>query len=220
MAKPVNAPMTSNCKLSKVGDEPVSDPTLYRSIVGALQYATVTRPDIAYSVKKVCQFLSNPLNSHWVAVKRILWYLQGTTSFDDRKSISRACIFLGPNLITWWSKKQTTISRSSTEAEYRSLALAAQEIMWVESLLKELQFAFYTPTIYCYNLSTVSMSYNPNKTLIVKHIPSTLQTADVLTKPLSSDKFLGFRQQLQVKDFFRLSNIEQSSSSSGGYIRD
>ncbi|XP_019429617.1 PREDICTED: uncharacterized protein LOC109337163 [Lupinus angustifolius] len=266
--KPVNAPMTNNCKLSKVGDEPVSDPTFYRSIVGALQYVIVIRPDIAYNVNKMCRFLSNPLNSHWAAVKRILMYLQGTTSFglhiqktaiskpitiiafcdvdwasdiDDRKSISRAYIFLGPNLITWWSKKKTTISRSSIEAEYRSLALAAQELMWVESLLKELQFAFCTPTVYCDNLSIVSISHNPvlhsktkhieldlyfvhdkiqNKTLIVKHIPSALQTADVLTKPLSSDKFLGFRQQLQVKDFFRLSNIEQSHSSSGGYIRD
>ncbi|XP_019420683.1 PREDICTED: uncharacterized protein LOC109330867 [Lupinus angustifolius] len=121
-ARPVNAPMTSNYKLSKVGDEPVSDPTFYRSIVGALQYATVTRPNIAYNVNKKTA-ISKPLaitafcNADWASY------------VDDKKSISGACVFLGPNLITWWSKKQTTISRSSTEAEYRSLALAAQELI-------------------------------------------------------------------------------------------
>ena len=54
---------------------------MYRSVVGALQYATITRPDIAYSVNKVCQFMSHPLESHWVAVKRILRYLKGTINF-------------------------------------------------------------------------------------------------------------------------------------------
>ncbi|XP_019429911.1 PREDICTED: uncharacterized protein LOC109337400 [Lupinus angustifolius] len=241
IAKPVTAPMTSSCRLTKEGNDFYADPTFYRSIVGALQYATITRPDITYSINKVCQFLSQPLNSHWVAVKRILRYLQGTVScglflqkvavvaplpitafcdadwasdVDDRKSISGACIYLGPNLITWWSKKKNTIYRSSTEAEYRSLALAAQELMWVESLLQEIKFSYSTPTILCDNLSTVAMSYNlvlhnrtnhieldlyfvrdkiQNKTLLIAHVPSDLQNADVLTKPLSTDKFTNFK---------------------------
>ncbi|XP_019434964.1 PREDICTED: uncharacterized protein LOC109341489 [Lupinus angustifolius] len=165
-SKPFPTPMANNCKLTKHGTDFFEDPTFYRSIVGALQYATITRPDITYCVNKVFQFLDKLCNSHWRAVKRILRYLQGTqttgltikpaclspnlsiTAFcdadwasdiDDRKSTSGACLYLGPNVVTWWSKKQRTISRSSAEAEYRSLALASsQEIMWLESLLKEL----------------------------------------------------------------------------------
>jgi len=77
-AKPLPSPMVSGLKLTKEGSQPFSDPTLYRSIIGALQYAVITRPDICFSVNKVCQFMSNPLESHWTVVKRILRYLKGT----------------------------------------------------------------------------------------------------------------------------------------------
>lgn len=71
-------PMISSSKLSKVGSTAVNDPTEFRSIVGALQYVTLTRPEISFSVNKVCQFLSNPLEDHWKVVNRILRYLSGT----------------------------------------------------------------------------------------------------------------------------------------------
>ena len=74
-------PMVSTSKLSRFGSEPVSDPTQFRSVVGALQYAMLTRPEISFSVNKVCQFLSNPLEEHWKAVKRILRYLSGTLHY-------------------------------------------------------------------------------------------------------------------------------------------
>lgn len=126
-ANPISSPMASTCKLSKVGSNPCDDVNLYRSIVGALQYATLTHPEISYSVNKVCQFMSNPLDSHWRAVKRILRYLQGVathglllsptktpSSFplfafcdadwasdpDDRRSTSGYCIFFGSNLVS------------------------------------------------------------------------------------------------------------------------
>lgn len=137
-AKSVPTPMISSLKLSKHGTDYLADPTFYRSIVGALQYATITRPEISFAVNKVCQFLAQPLESHWTAVKRILRYLKGSLSHglllqpasthlpitikgfsdadwgadpDDRKSTSGSCIFLGPNLISWWSKKQTLVAR-------------------------------------------------------------------------------------------------------------
>ncbi|XP_019432979.1 PREDICTED: uncharacterized protein LOC109339904 [Lupinus angustifolius] len=162
--KPSINPMSSTCKLSKTRTKTFDNPSLFRSVVGALQYATITRPDLAFSVNKACQYMSNPLEQHWVAVKRLLRYLKGTITYgfhlksasvasslpitltclcdadwatdpDDRKSIPRSCLFMGPNVITWWSKKQQIVYRYSTEDEYRSLALAAQEMIWVESLI-------------------------------------------------------------------------------------
>ncbi|MCI16004.1 retrovirus-related pol polyprotein from transposon TNT 1-94, partial [Trifolium medium] len=78
--KPIGSTMVNSCRLSKFGTDAMQDPSLYRSTIGALQYATLTRPDIAYSVNKVCQFMAHPLESHWKAVKRILRYLKGTIS--------------------------------------------------------------------------------------------------------------------------------------------
>lgn len=77
-ASPVHTPMQPTCKLTKTSFAALSDPYMYRSVVGALHYAIVTGLDIAFSVNKVCQFMAHPLESHWVAVKRILRYLKGT----------------------------------------------------------------------------------------------------------------------------------------------
>jgi len=77
-AQPISSPMASSCKLIKTASDLFSDPTLYRSVVGALQYLTITRPEISYSVNKVCQFMANPLDSHWIAAKQISRYLKGT----------------------------------------------------------------------------------------------------------------------------------------------
>ena len=132
--KPTATPMPSGLKLSKDGFEAFEDPTLYRSIVGARQYINITRPEIAFSINKVCQFMHQPLQSHWQAVKRLLRYLKGTITFglhlrpssnfnlyafcdadwgcdlDDRRSTSGMCIFFGQKLSIWSSKKQAIVS--------------------------------------------------------------------------------------------------------------
>ncbi|RVW12660.1 Retrovirus-related Pol polyprotein from transposon RE2 [Vitis vinifera] len=108
IAEAFSTPMVGGLRLSAHQGEPIPDPKLYRSIVGALQYATITRPEISYSVNKVSQFMHNPLNSHW----------QAASNPDDRKSTLGYCIFLGQNLVLWSSKKQHTISHFSTKAEY------------------------------------------------------------------------------------------------------
>lgn len=79
-AKRLPTPMVSNSKLTKYGGNYMAEPTLYRSVVGVLQYATITRPEICYNINKVCQFLSQPLDDHSKAVKRILQHLKGTIS--------------------------------------------------------------------------------------------------------------------------------------------
>lgn len=69
-------------------------------------------------------------------------------------------MYLGPNLISWWSKKQTVVARSSAEAEYRSLAQSTAEVLWVQTLLAELKVPFTTPAIFCDNQSTIAMAHN------------------------------------------------------------
>jgi len=196
-AQPVSSPMTVHCKLSKHGTDYFHDPSLYRSVVGALQYVTVTRPELSYAVNKVCQFMATPLDSHWVAVKRILRYLKGFVShglhiqaapsskpflikalcdsdwasdLDDRRSTSGAAIYFGPNLVSWWSKKQTVVARSSTKAEYRSLASAATEITWIHTLLAKLVVSSAMPALYCDNQSAVAVTHNPVLHSRTKHM--------------------------------------------------
>ena len=77
-AHSISSPMVSNYKLSKHGVHVFHDPSLYRSVVGALQYATLTRFEISFAVNKVFQFMAAPMDSHWRIVKRILRYLKGT----------------------------------------------------------------------------------------------------------------------------------------------
>lgn len=237
--------MVAGNKLTKTDGKPFHDPFLYRSTVGALQYATITRPDISFAVNKVCQFMSDPLDTHWVAVKRILRYLKGTIGWgivlkpttispislsaysdadwgsdsDDRRSTSGACVFLGANLVSWWAKKQSVVSRSSTEAEYRALAVVTTEILWLQSLLTELRVPYTTPSVFCDNMSTVSLAHNPvlhartkhmeldlfflrekvlQKQLQVTYVPAASQYADIMTKPLPPTLFDTFRDKLTV----------------------
>lgn len=152
--KPIATPLASDVQLSSTGDL-FADPTLYRSLVGALQYLTITRPDLYYVVNSARKFLQVHTMDHFQAVKRILRYVKGTLSFglsfsrdsslqvlgysdtdwarfvENRRSTYDYSIFLGENLISWSAKKQPTIARSSCESEYRTMVNAATEIVWL-----------------------------------------------------------------------------------------
>jgi hypothetical protein len=186
--KPVTTPLAASEKLSDHTGRPLSaeESTKYRSIVGALQYVTLTRPDIAYSVNKVCQFLHVPTSEHLTAVKRIIKYLKYTidtrirfeksgsmlvSAFsdldwagdcDDRPSTSGFAVYLGKNLVSWSARKQPTVSRSSTEAEYKALANATVELMWVQTLLKELRVPSPSSArIWCDKICATYLTANP-----------------------------------------------------------
>lgn len=137
-----STPVDTRSKLSSSDGAPIADPSEYRSIVGALQYMTMTRPDLAYDVQQACLHMHAPRDQRLAPVKRILRYLRGTTAHglhlhcsptldllaysdtdwvgcpDTRRSTSGYIVFLGDALISWSSKRQPTVSRSSVEAEY------------------------------------------------------------------------------------------------------
>jgi hypothetical protein len=168
-AKPVKTPMSTAHTLTLLSGDTLTDPSPYRSLVGALQYLSLTRPNISFAVNKVSQFMHRPTSLHLQAVKRILRYLKSTISYglllrrspsrtlqaysdadwagcpDDRKSTGGFCVFLGPNLISWSSRKQRTVARSSTESEYRTLATTAAELLWLQSLLRDLGIFLPSP---------------------------------------------------------------------------
>ncbi|KAM2241198.1 hypothetical protein ACFXTI_010508 [Malus domestica] len=239
-AKPCATPAQSRSPLHSLDGVPLPNPTSYRSVVGALQYLTITRPDITYAVNQVCQHMHQPTSVHWIAVKRILRYLKGTpkdglqfsrggtdlVGFSDsdyagdpytRRSTGGFCIYFGPNLISWSSKKQRTVARSSTESEYRQLAITATELVWIQQLLQELCIRISTPLIWCDNTSSIALASNPvfhartkhvavdyhfvrelvvAKSLNVYHVSATFQIADIFTKGLFADRFHFLKSKL------------------------
>ncbi|GKB09205.1 ribonuclease H-like domain-containing protein [Tanacetum coccineum] len=241
--KPCRTPVDTDSKLSADG-APISDSTLYRSLAGALQYLTFTRPDISYAVQQVCLFMHDPREPHLSALKRILRYVRGTLSYGlqlyssttsslvaysdadwagcptTRRSTSGYCVFLGNNLLSWSSKRQFTLSRSSAEAEYRGVANAVAETCWLRNLLRELHTPLATATlVYCDNVSAVYLSSNPVQhqrtkhieidihfvrdlvatgAIRVLHVPSRYQYADIFTKGLPTSLFDEFRTSLSV----------------------
>ncbi|WKA04771.1 hypothetical protein VitviT2T_022778 [Vitis vinifera] len=172
-SKPIHTPMIVSQHLTSDGPA-FSDPTLYRSLVGVLQYLTITRPNIAHVVNSVSQFLHAPTADHFLAVKRILRYVKDTLHFgltflpsaapgalvvyfdadwagcpDTCRSTFGYFIYLGDNLVSWSAKKQPTISHSSCESEYRALATTATELLWLTHLLHDLKSPFHQSLFSC-----------------------------------------------------------------------
>ncbi|KAJ9535148.1 hypothetical protein OSB04_un001773 [Centaurea solstitialis] len=176
----------TNPHLTPNAGTPLQDPTRYRQLVGSLVYLTVTRPDIAYAVHTVSQFMAAPCSDHYAAAPCFMGYtsppkssllLRGFSDADwdsdmtDRRSTTGYCFFLGDSLISWRSKKQSLTARSSTEAEYRALADTTQELIWLRWLLSDMGAPQLSPTpLWCDNNSAIQIAHNdvfPERT---KHI--------------------------------------------------
>ena len=222
-SKPVDTPVSPS-KLALQPNHPFSDPTRFRQIMGALQYLTFTRPDICFAVIRVCQYMHASIDSHWAAVKRILRYLKGTTSYgfhitqgtsfalhgftdadwagsiDDRKSTGGYLVFFGQTPISWKSGKQHTVARSSTEAEYKALADGTAEVIWLQYLLTDLQVpSISAPTIWCDNLGATYLSANPIFHARTKHVEVDYHfVRDRVAKKEIQIRFIPLRFKLRV----------------------
>ncbi|XP_051212153.1 uncharacterized mitochondrial protein AtMg00810-like [Lolium perenne] len=209
----------TKAKLSASDGSLASDAPFYRSIVGALQYLTLTRPELQYAVQQVCLHMHAPRDAHWAAVKRIVRYVCGTMGYglslhaspststdlvvysdadwagcpDTRRSNSGYCVYLGSSLVSWSSKRQPTVSRSSAEAEYRAVANA----------MAECTFASFCPSslvlltrLRWFSATTCRPSTSP-PTLFIIGAPSTLSwtsTSFVSKLPSAVFEFFTYRR--------------------------
>ncbi|XP_062233842.1 uncharacterized mitochondrial protein AtMg00810-like [Phragmites australis] len=195
MSASAATPVNVKPKLSALAGNPALDASFYRSIVGTLQYLTMTRPYLAYAINQAYLHMHAPHDVHWALVKRILWYVCGTVHrglviigskssdivayfdadwagcLDTRCSTSRYCVFLGDSLVSWSSKRQPTVSHLSAEAEYHGVANAVAETCWLRQLLTELHSGVDKATIvYCDNISATYLASNPVPHRCTKHI--------------------------------------------------
>lgn len=233
--KPLATPMELGLKLNQEIGDLLPDPSYYRKLIGKLVYLTFTRPDICFAVNKLSQYVNAPRQPHLNAAHWILRYLKNDPGqgvfysanstltlrgFADAdwsncpetsRSISGYCVFLGDSLISWKSKKHDIVSRSSAEAEYRSMANATCELIWLNSMLEDLHVPLAdTIVLYCDNEAALHIAKNSvyhERTkhferdihvvrervamgfLKTLHINTEHQLADVLTKPLTALQF-------------------------------
>eukprot|EP00253_Pinus_taeda_P035347 PITA_35347 len=157
-----------------------------KQLVGSLIYLTATRPDISFAVSYISRFMSAPKVDHWIAAKRVLRYVRGTSNYgllytrssdpilsgytdsdwtgsvDDRKSTAGYVFSLGSGAVTWTSKKQQAVALSSTEAEYRGAVKASCEAVWLRRMLADMHVSHNGPTsLFCDNQGVLKLAKNP-----------------------------------------------------------
>jgi hypothetical protein len=226
-----STPIDQNHKLCAESGEPVNKEK-YQKLVGRLIYLCHTRPDISYAVSVVSRYMHDPRSGHLDAVNQILRYLKGSpgkglwfkrnghlnvdgycdadwaSCLDDRRSTSGYCVFVRGNLVSWRSKKQPVVSKSTAEAEYRAMSQGLSEMLWVRNLLSELKLLRKGPlNLWCDNKSAINIANNPvqhdrtkhveidrffikekldDGIIKISHVTSSEQIADCLTKGLGN----------------------------------
>ncbi|GJX47970.1 retrovirus-related pol polyprotein from transposon TNT 1-94 [Tanacetum coccineum] len=193
-SKPMKTPMSTETKLTKDEEGEFVDNTKYRGLIGSLLYLTASRPDIMFSVCLCARFQEDPKTSHLEAVKRIFQYIKGTThlglwypkgsgietvvyaesdhagDYVNQKSTSGICTFIGCSLTSWFSKKQTALAISTTEAEYVSAKKACQQALWMKYALIDYGIGLDDIPIMCDNKGAIDLSENPVQHSRTKHI--------------------------------------------------
>ena len=176
-------------------DAELDDRRVYQRLIGRLLYLAMTRPDISFAVQHLSQFMHAPKKSHYDAALHVVRYIKGqpglgllmsskkTGKIDafcnadwascslSRRSVTGFGIKFGESLISWRSKKQSTVSRSSAEAEYRSMATTVAELVWLQGLLQELGASVELPMeLHCDNKAAMQIASNPMYHEQTKHI--------------------------------------------------
>ncbi|PKI35625.1 hypothetical protein CRG98_044079 [Punica granatum] len=237
--------MEQHHRLSTSSSDLLTDPAKYRRLIGRLIYLTITRPEISYSLHILAQFMQEPRQDHWDAAIRVLRYLKQSPghgiflrptslkleAFSDsdwascpltRRSITGYFIMLGGCPVSWKTKKQTTVSRSSAEAEYRAMAATVSEVIWLRNLLSSLEVKLTTPTpLFCDNQAALHIAANPvfhertkhieidyhfvrehlkSSVVATDYLPTRLQLADIFTKALGCDRFRFLLSKLGIRD--------------------
>ncbi|XP_073294570.1 secreted RxLR effector protein 161-like [Primulina huaijiensis] len=237
--------MSSSTKLDKDESGIPIEVTQYRGLISSLLYLTASRPDILFDVCICSRFQSNPKQSHYIAAKRILKYLKGTqnvglwypndSSFNligysdadyagcklDRKSTSGFCQFFGDRLISWFSKKQTSIATSTAEVEYLAAGSCCSQILWMQQLLKDYGIQASESPIFCDNTSAIAITQNPvlhsrtnhidirhhfirdhvqKKDIRLEYVSTDQQAVYIFTKPLPENNFSYFQNILGLID--------------------
>ncbi|KAK4409255.1 Retrovirus-related Pol polyprotein from transposon RE1 [Sesamum angolense] len=248
-SKPATTPLPTGLKFSAHDVVPLHDPEPYRRLVGRLLYLSFTRPDISFGAQQLSQFVHQPGQIHMDAALHLVRYLKGcpdrglfflqlfhSTAFcdadwascvDSRRSLTGYCIFLGQALISWKTKKQTTVARSTAEAEYRSLGTTVCELQWISYLLSDFHISVPRPIpVYCDNQAAIHIVANPvfhERTkhleidchlvrdkfkagfILPSHISGKSQLADLFTKLLPSPTFTSFLSKLAWSHFLKSS---------------
>ncbi|GKV24575.1 hypothetical protein SLEP1_g34168 [Rubroshorea leprosula] len=244
--KPCLFPMKQKLKLTPSTGSSLSDPMQYRRLVGKLIYLTITRPEISFVVPTLSQFMQAPRQPHLDVAMWVLRYLKSSLgqgiflSSSSSLQLSAYCDFdcascpttrrstigyltlLGNSPISWKTKKQSTVSRSSVEAEYRAMASTVSELLWLKGLLKTLGVDTFQPMqLHCDNQAAIHIATNPvfhERTKHIKldchfirhwiqvgliktsHVRSNLQVADIFTKALGGDQFQFLLRKLGITD--------------------
>ena len=233
-ASTAKTPMTTATKLDQDDPGKCVDITSYRGMIGSLLYLTASRSDIILSTCLCARFQANPKESHLIAMKQIFRYLKGTpnlgiwcpkgTGFDlvgytdsdfvgcriDRKSTSGSCQFLGRRFLSWYNKKQHSVSTSTVEAEYISAGSWCAQILWISNQLWNYGLLLKKIPIFCDNTSAIAISNNlvqhsrtkhidiryhfirehvMNGTVELHFVPIEQQIANIFTKPLDESTF-------------------------------
>ncbi|KAL2928646.1 Retrovirus-related Pol polyprotein from transposon RE2 [Bienertia sinuspersici] len=245
-AKPASFPIEQNHSLALARGDLLTDPERYRRLVGRLIYLSFTRPDLAYAVHILAQFMQAPRVEHWDAALRVVRYLKGSpgqgillpsqcelrlTGWCDsdwascpltRRSLTGWIVFLGGSPISWKTKKQHTVSRSSAEAEYRSMASVTCELKWLRGLLSSLGVEHSdSMLLYCDSKSALHIAQNPvfhertkhievdchyirdaiqEGLLSTHHVSTNEQLADIFTKALGHRQFHFLLRKLGIYD--------------------
>ncbi|GJR29510.1 retrovirus-related pol polyprotein from transposon TNT 1-94 [Tanacetum coccineum] len=182
-SKPIKTPMSSKTKLTRDENGESIDDTKYRGMIGSLLYPTASHPVIMFSVCLCAHFQEAPKVSHLEAVKRIFRYVKGTTNlglwypkgtgvetivyadsdhardYVDRKSTSGVCTFMGCCLTSWFSKKQTALAISTTEAEYVSVEKTCQQALWMKQALVDYDINLDDIPVLCDNKGAIDLSF-------------------------------------------------------------